>query len=109
MSRPARKSFPGSSRRARALGARLKAARLRRRMPETQMAARVSVSRMTIRRLEEGDPTVALAILLRVLEVLNLDAQVDDLAREDELGARFLEAEAPGPRRTSRIALADEL
>ena len=44
---------------------------------QTEMAARVGVSRMTIRRLEQGDPVVSFAILLRVLEVLDLE---EDLA-----------------------------
>jgi transcriptional regulator with XRE-family HTH domain len=73
------------------------------------MASRVGVSRMTIRRLEEGNPRVSIAILLRVLEVLDLDDQVDELAAHDELGLKILEATAPGPRRTYRLPLADEL
>jgi transcriptional regulator with XRE-family HTH domain len=73
------------------------------------MAARVGASRMTIRRLEGGNPAVSVAILMRVLEVLSLDQQVDLLARDDELGVRVLEAEALGPRRTTRVSVADDL
>ena len=73
------------------------------------MAARVAVSRMTIRRLEHGDPAVSLMIVLRVLEVLDLERDVDHLARDDELGARLQDANQPGPRRAARRSLADEL
>lgn len=109
MSRPRRHPFPDSGRRAQALGERLRLARLRRRISETEMAARVAVSRMTIRRLERGDPAVSLMIVLRVLEVLDLERDVDLLARDDALGARIQDANQPGPRRAVRRSLADEL
>lgn len=73
------------------------------------MAARVGVSRMTIRRLEQGDPVVGFAILLRVLEVLDLEQDVDLLARDDQLGARLQDANLAGPRRRLRRGTADGL
>ena len=73
------------------------------------MAARVGVSRMTIRRLERGDAVVAIAIFLRVLEILDLERDVDLIARDDELGVRLQDAAQPGPRHTARRGLADEL
>ena len=109
MARLRRHPFPGSNRRAQALGERLRLARLRRRISETEMAARAGVSRMTIWRLERGDPAVSLAIVLRVLEILNLGRDVDLLARDDELGTRLQDANQTGPRRTARQSLADEL
>jgi transcriptional regulator with XRE-family HTH domain len=99
MSRPARTLFPRTKRRADALGERLKAARLRRRMSETEMAARVMVSRPTLRKLEAGDLTVSFAVVARVLEVLNLDEDLDRLAESDELGHRLADARTPRPHR----------
>src|ERR1035437_3676161 len=86
MSRPARTLFPRTQRRAEALGERLKAARLRRRMSESEMAARVMVSRMTLRKLESGDLTVSAPVLARALEVLTLDSDLDRLVERDDLG-----------------------
>jgi transcriptional regulator with XRE-family HTH domain len=109
MPRPARTLFPATQRRAEALGQRLKAARLRRRMSEAEMASRALVSRPTIRRLEAGDLAVSSAILVRVLEVLGLDGDVDRLAEHDELGHRLADARLPRPHRVSERSLADEL
>jgi transcriptional regulator with XRE-family HTH domain len=109
MPRPARHLFPDSARQAQALGERLRLARLRRRIPQTEMAARVGVSRMTIGRLERGDAAVALAILTRVLEVLGLEGDLDALARDDALGTRLQDESLPGPRRVLRRPVADEL
>ncbi len=109
MSRPARTLFPTTRRRAEALGQRLRAARERRRMSAAELAARVGVSRTTIGKLEHGDLAVSTAVLVRVLEVLALDADIDRLAADDELGHRLVDARLPRPRRAPSRSLADEL
>lgn len=109
MSRPQRSLFPDTQRQADALGARLKAARLRRAMSETELAARVLVSRPTIRRLERGDLSVSAAILVRVLEVLSLEGDLDRLAEHDDLGQQIADARLPRPRRPASRGLADEI
>jgi transcriptional regulator with XRE-family HTH domain len=109
MSRPARPLYPQTQRQAEALGARLKAARLRRRMSESELAARVLVSRPTLRRLEGGDLSVSLAVLARVLEVLALGGDLDGIAANDDLGHRLVDARTPRPHRSSKPSLADEL
>ncbi|HEY5473162.1 MAG TPA: helix-turn-helix transcriptional regulator [Candidatus Limnocylindrales bacterium] len=109
MTRPARDLYPKTAERARALGERLRVARLRRRITEGEMAVRVGVSRPTIRRLESGDLTVSLAVLARMLEVLALDSDLNLVAQEDELGGRLTDARLGRPRRTQSSALADEL
>lgn len=73
------------------------------------MAARAGVSRMTIWRLERGDPSVSLAIVLRVLEILELEGDVDLLAHDDALGAKLQDVNQRGPRRATRRSAADEL
>lgn len=97
MGRVARDLFPATKRRADALGARLRAARLRRRMSEAEMAERAFVSRTTLRKLEAGDLTVSTAILARVLEVLGLEQDLDSIAADDELGHRLVDARTPLP------------
>ena len=109
MSRPARTLFPKTKRQAEALGERLKAARLRRRMSAADMAARALVSRPTIRRLEAGDLTVSAAVLVRVLEVLALEDDIDRIAEQDDLGHKLVDARTPRPHRSSATSLADAL
>lgn len=108
MSRPARTLFPATQRRAKALGERLKAARLRRRMSETEMAARMLVSRVTLRKLEAGDFTVSVAVLARMLEVLALDSDLDRIADDDDLGHRIADARTPLPHRVRSGSTGDE-
>lgn len=109
MSRPHRSLYPDTRRRAEDLGARLKAARLRRRMSEAEMAARVLVSRPTLRRLEAGELSVSVATLVRVLEVLSLAGDLDRIAEHDELGQQIADARLPRPHRPRTRGLADEL
>ncbi|MDA8202855.1 MAG: helix-turn-helix transcriptional regulator [Chloroflexi bacterium] len=104
MSRPARMLFPATQRRTEALGARLRAARLRRRMSETEMAERAFVSRTTLRKLEAGDMSVSAAVLARVLEILALDEDLDRIASDDELGNRLADARTPLPHRRRGVA-----
>lgn len=84
------------------MGQRLRLARLRRRLSVTELAARVGASRATIHRLEQGDVSVSLAILLRVLAVLGLEGDLDLIARDDELGQRLQDAALRQPRRRSQ-------
>lgn len=97
MGRVSRDLFPATQRRADALGARLRAARLRRRMSEAEMAERAYISRTTLRKLEHGDLTVSTAILVRVLEVLGLERDLDPIAADDEVGHRLADARTPLP------------
>lgn len=99
--------FPATQRRAEALGQRLRAARLRRRMSEEEMAARSFISRPTLRKLEAGNLTVSAAILARVLEVLTLEEDLDRLAEHDEVGQRLADARTPLPHRSPRPDMGD--
>jgi transcriptional regulator with XRE-family HTH domain len=76
-------------------GARLRAARLRRRLSSEQVAQRAGVSRMTLFRAEKGEAAVALGTYLRILEVLRLESDISLLARADELGHRIEQQAAP--------------
>ncbi|HEX9269851.1 MAG TPA: helix-turn-helix transcriptional regulator [Candidatus Limnocylindria bacterium] len=105
MSKRTRPVFPRQRQRAEALGERLQLARLRRGVPQTEMAARIGVSRMTLGRLEAGDPSVGLSVLLRALDVLGLATDVDRIAEEDEVGRQLEDlrlSRAPRRRAASR-------
>ncbi len=107
MSRPARPLFPQTQRRAEALGERLRLARLRRRISLADLAARVDATRVTLARLERGELSSNLGLLARVLAVLGLDADLDQLAHDDELGQRLQDIRLRRPRRTSVRKQAD--
>lgn len=102
MVRTARPVFPRTRRRVEALGERLRLARLRRRISLVDLAARTGTSRITLRRLEKGDPSVGLAVLTRVLAALGLEDDLDKIARDDELGQRLQDSYLRTARRPSR-------
>jgi transcriptional regulator with XRE-family HTH domain len=70
-----------------ALGARLRAARLRREMSQAALAEKVGVHVQTILKLESGNPATSLATMLLVLKALGMAADIDALASEDHGGA----------------------
>ncbi|MFV2063786.1 MAG: helix-turn-helix domain-containing protein [Chloroflexota bacterium] len=84
------------------MGDRLRTARLRRRMSLTEMAERVGVTRVTLRHLEDGDPTVSFGVLVRALGVLGLEGDIAAIAADDELGRRLVDGELKTPRRPGR-------
>jgi len=94
------------------LGEDIADARKRRRISTVTMCERARVTRPTLRRLERGDPKVALGIVATILFVLGLHRRLSELAdaSRDSLGLD-LEAEAlpkriygPRKRRDSRQA-----
>lgn len=79
-------THPLARRQLAALGDRLRAARLRRKMSQPMLAERVGVSVPTIGKLEAGNPSSSLATVLRVLAVLGMAADIDLLAADDRVG-----------------------
>jgi transcriptional regulator with XRE-family HTH domain len=98
MSKRTPPTHPQARRQVTALGKRLRAARLRRKMTQPMMAERVGVSIPTIVKLEAGDPSTSLATMLRVLTVLGMAADIDLLAAEDTLGRALQDSELKPPR-----------
>lgn len=90
-------THPSAQRQIEALGRRLRAARLRRKMTQEMLAARVGVSVPTIGKLEDGNPSTSLATMLRVLTVLGLAADVDLIAAQDALGRELQDNELRHP------------
>ncbi|GLQ49970.1 helix-turn-helix domain-containing protein [Dyella flava] len=98
-------TYPAARRSIKALGERLRMARLRRKMTQSVMAERVGVSVPTLAKLEGGDPTISLATMIRVLSVLNLSSDLDRIAADDKLGRELQDAELSPPRPTRRRAV----
>jgi transcriptional regulator with XRE-family HTH domain len=69
-------------------------------MTLNDMAARVGTTRATLGRLERGDLSVAAALLAKVLAVLGLEADLDHIAADDELGQRLQDVRMRRPRST---------
>ncbi len=84
------------------LGENIKLACKRRRYTQLLISERTGLSRLTIRKIEKGDPTVSIGHYLAVLSVLGL---VDDLARvaaDDELGRKLQDIKLMGKAAESR-------
>lgn len=93
MARRTPPTHPQARRQLDALGDRLRAARLRRKMSQPMLAERVGVSVPTIGKLEDGNPSSSLATVLRVLAALGMGADIDLLAAEDTLGRSLQDSE----------------
>lgn len=95
--------LPALTRTLGSFGARLKAARLRRRYSAETVAQRAGIARATLFRIEQGDPGVSFGNYARVMQVLRLEQDVNRLATDDELGRKLQDAElgtrARAPRR----------
>ena len=74
-------------------------------MSQTELAMRANVSRVTLGRLERGELTVSLELLFRVLGILGLDADLDKLAHDDELGRQLQDAPLRRPGRRDQRGL----
>lgn len=87
------------------LGRGINIARRRRKLTAEMMAQRIGVSRQTYRRVESGDPTVAMGTYLMALFVLGLEwtgleRSVDPLV--DETGTALEIADLPKTVRPKR-------
>jgi transcriptional regulator with XRE-family HTH domain len=79
------------------LGEDIKAARIRRRISTPVMAERLSISRMTLLKLEHGDPGVSIGTYATALFVLGLISRLSDLTdvRHDDIGLQLDEERLP--------------
>jgi len=86
------------------LGHDIRDARRRRRIPVAILAQRASISRMTLRKVETGDPGVSLGTYATVLFVLGMIDRLVDLAdpRNDAVGRELEEEHLPQRIRFSR-------
>jgi len=80
------------------LGERLRLARLRRGFSADVVAERAGMSRVTLFRAEKGDPAVTLGRYLKILGVLHLERDLENIAKDDTLGRRLQDLELPKKR-----------
>lgn len=83
------------SKQLRELGERLQLARLRRRYSASTVAARAGVTRMTLYKVERGDPGVSMGTYANVLRVLGLPDDLNIIARDDVLGRKLQDLQLP--------------
>src|SRR6185436_87686 len=88
----------------RKLGHDIRDARRRRRIPVAILAERASSSRMTLNRIEKGDPRVSIGAYATVLFALGMADRLADVAdpRHDSLGLELEEEHLPKRIRLSR-------
>lgn len=64
-------------------------ARKRRKYTQSLISERTGLSRLTVRKIEQGDPTVSLGHYLAVLAVLGLAEDLAKVASDDALGRKL--------------------
>ena len=81
----------------RKFGGDIKDARRRRRISVAVMAERASISRVTLNKIEKGDPGVSFGSYAMVLFILGLTERLSDLidVKHDEVGLELAEKELP--------------
>ena len=82
------------------LGARLRMARLRRRLPAKQVAQRAGMSPMTLRSLERGGSGVTVGAYVAVMQVLGIEKDLDLLAKADPVGRELQDSRLPAHGRS---------
>jgi len=89
----------------RKLGHDIRDARKRRRIPVVIMAERASISRMTLNKVEKGEPGVSTGAYATVLFVLGMADRLADLAdpKNDAVGAALEEQQLPQRVRRARL------
>ncbi len=75
------------------MGEQIMMARKRRHLSMQDIADRATVTRLTVSKVEQGDPTVSMGIYARVLFALNLENDITLLASDDALGRQLQDAE----------------
>ena len=93
----------------RKLGTDIRDARRRRRIPTAVMAERSLISRMTLNKVEKGDPGVSLGTYATVLFVLGMTDRLAELAdaRHDAVGLGLEEERLPQRIRIHRVRRAE--
>lgn len=75
------------------MGEQIMLARKRRHLSMQDIADRATVTRLTVSKVEHGDPSVAFGIYARVLYALNLEDDLKLIAGNDVLGRDLQDAE----------------
>jgi transcriptional regulator with XRE-family HTH domain len=70
------------------------------------VAQRAGITRRTLSKVEQGDPTVAFGVYARVMQVLRLENDLAQLAVDDVLGRKLQDAGITPKRRAPKRTLA---
>ena len=81
--------FPKNQKALTQLGENIKLARKRRNYTQTLISERTGLSRLTIRKIERGDGTVAMGHYVAVLSVVGLVEDLIKVASDDQLGRKL--------------------
>ena len=81
--------FPKNQKVLAQLGENIQLARKRRNHTQTLISERTGLSRLTIRKIEQGDASVSLGHYVAVLGVLGLVDDLANVAKDDELGRKL--------------------
>jgi transcriptional regulator with XRE-family HTH domain len=84
------------------LGVRLKLARMRRQLSNLVVAQRAGISRTSVYKVEAGNPGATMGTYIRVLAVLGLEGDINELAADDKLGRKLQDLALEAPASTSR-------
>jgi len=74
------------------LGENIHLARLRRKLTASQVSERAGIVRSTLYAIEKGQSGVSIGIIVQVLMVLGLEKDLMQVAKDDELGYKLLDA-----------------
>ena len=75
------------------MGEQIMLARKRRHLSMQDISDRATVTRLTLSKVEHGDPTVSMGIYARILFALNLEKDITLIAADDALGRQLQDAE----------------
>ncbi len=81
------------------LGENIKLACKRRGYSQSLIAERTGLSRLTVRKIEQGDPTVSIGHYVAVLSVLGMVEDFTMVASDDELGRKLQDIKLKGQPR----------
>ncbi|MCL2899290.1 helix-turn-helix domain-containing protein [Brenneria tiliae] len=85
--------FPKNQKILSQLGENIKLACKRRKYTQVMISERTGLSRLTIRKIEQGDPKVSMGHYVAVLSVLGLVEDLTRVASDDELGRKLQDIE----------------
>ncbi|MBS9783678.1 MAG: transcriptional regulator [Pasteurella sp.] len=75
------------------LGENITLAIKRRKLTQTLISERTGLSRLTVRKIQKGDPTVAIGYYVMVLGVLGLEGDFKQVSQDDKLGRKLQDIE----------------
>jgi len=91
--------FPKNLRLLEQLGENIKLACKRRGYTQVLISERTGLSRLTIRKIEKGDPSVSIGHYMTVLSVLGLAGDFANVALDDKLGRKLQDIKLIGKKK----------